>query len=800
MSNSRSYGLLVISALSALSALAGPAAAGELPRVGIGAVLDGDSAVLGEFAETVRQEILVLTEGEFEVGFEAETGDWTEPSVAKLIDRMLEDPSVDLVLGLGTIASHSFCCLDPLPKPVIAALVIDPDLQNLPRSGGTSGVPNLNYLAFPSSVESDMEQFLRIVPFEKLAVVFNRWFVEAVPALAERFPALLAGQAIEPRMVLAGDSVDEALASIPDDAEAVYTAPLLHLSEDERRRFYDGLNQRRLPSFSVFGVAELEYGAMVAQRDHAFYQRLARRLALNVQRILLGEDAGTIPVTIPDRQLLTINMAAVRATDQYPPWEILAEAELVNEEVEFDRRLSLDGVVREAIEVNLDLLARRREVAAGEQETALARSLLRPRIDVSAGGVAIDEDRTSPFSPQGEVTYSGGLTLGQVLYSEPLAANLEIQRQLQLGREQSLAELRLDIAEEAAVTYLGVLRAKTFERIRKSDLRLTRSNLELARVRQAVGTAGPGEVYRWESRLAGARLELTEAQASRLQAQEAMNRLLHRWQSEGFDTEDVGLDDPELITSKERIYAYTISPRHLEVFANFTIEYGLERAPELAQLDAAIAAQERALKSARRSFWSPEAGLQASLERILGTSGAAGGGGEAFGVEVPDDTSWSVAIQGSLPLFAGGARRAEVIRAEETLARLELEREALAERLEQRIRAQLHQTRASFAGIRLSNQAAAAARKTLDVVTDSYTRGAADILDLLDAQSAALTADLAAADALYQFFIDLIELERAINRLDFFTSPEEDEAWFADLDAYFENAGVEPRPRQGRGW
>ena len=59
--------------------------------------------------------------------------------------------------------------------------------------------------------------------------------------------------------------------------------------------------------------------------------------------------------------------------------------------------------------------------------------------------------------------------------------------------------VRLDVAQSAASAYLDVLRAKTFERIERVNLEVSRENLELARVREAIGQAGPEEVYRWES-------------------------------------------------------------------------------------------------------------------------------------------------------------------------------------------------------------------------------------------------------------------------------------------------------------
>jgi len=787
----------VAAVLAAVLAMLAVPATAELPVVRIGVVADGPSLVTDQLTGLVRDEIVALTEGELDVRFgppsgpEVSVGEWNVPSVEARVDALLADPSIDLIVAVGAIASHGFCCRGELPKPVIAATVVDADLQALPRAeGGGSGVANLNYLAFPESVASDVEEFRRIVPFRRLAIVFNRWFFDVLPELVPKFSEIVAEQGIEPSLVLIGDSVDEALAAIPEDVEAVYVAPLLHLDEEARRRFYDGLAERRLPSFSLFGVGELEYGALAAQRDVTFYQRLARRVALNVQRILLGEEAGTLEVTIPDRQLLTINMETARRIDKYPPWEVLTEAAVINEEPDYARELSLASVVEEAVEANLDLLAGRREVLAGAQEVALARALLRPRVGLSATGMVIDDDRANPLVGQAERSWSGGVAVEQLVFSEPAWANVAIQRSLQLGREEAFGQLRLDVVLEAATAYLSVLRAKTFERIRREDLRLTRSNLELARVRQSVGSAGPGEVYRWQASLAEARRALITAQAQRLQAMEAVNRLLGRWLVEGFDTRDVSLDAPELLATLAPLSSYTGSPRHFGIFSAFQVEEGLARAPELARIDAAVTAQERALRSSRNAFRLPRVALQASVDETFEKGGE--GSGSVPGT--PDDTDWSVALGASFDLYAGGERRAAVVRAEEELARLRLERDALADRIEQRIRATLHRTRAAAAGIRLSRQAEAAARRTLELVTDAYRRGTVDVLDLLDAQNAALQAELSAADALYQFFIDFLEHQRSVDRFDFFVDAADNEAWFERLDAYFAEAGVDPRP------
>jgi outer membrane protein TolC len=150
-----------------------------------------------------------------------------------------------------------------------------------------------------------------------------------------------------------------------------------------------------------------------------------------------------------------------------------------------------------------------------------------------------------------------------------------------------------------------------------------------------------------------------------------------------------------------------------------------------------------------------------------------------------DETDWSVGVSLTLPLFQGGERFSEQKRVFHELARLRLERAAVKERIDQRIQAAVIKTEVSFPSIQLSRDAAEASGKNLELVMDSYSRGVVSILDLLDAQNASLVTEQAAANAVYDFLIDLMEVQRAANLFDFFTSPEERESWFSRMKAFF---------------
>jgi outer membrane protein TolC len=146
----------------------------------------------------------------------------------------------------------------------------------------------------------------------------------------------------------------------------------------------------------------------------------------------------------------------------------------------------------------------------------------------------------------------------------------------------------------------------------------------------------------------------------------------------------------------------------------------------------------------------------------------------------------------SFPLFEGGSKFAARQEAAEQLARLRLQRQALEERIEQRVRSALHWLGTSHAAIHQARLAAEAAGKSLNVVEDAYSQGVVSIVDLLDAQNAALVTDLAAANAVYDFLINLMAFERAAGQFAFFMSQEDQESLLQRASDYFNKEGYSP--------
>ncbi len=781
-----SRSLIVIAAL--LPGWFFPVSAEAQRVVTFGVVVDGPSFYRASFRPLLQNEIRDLLGSEFDARFPDDkelVADWTRRGVETALQRLMDDPDVDLILTFGVIASQVAVEFGPLPKPVVAPFVLDAELQGLPMVDGASGVQNLTYVGFPTATRSDLEAFREVVPFDHLAVLIERAYLRAVPSMRSAVERAMTELGINGTIIDVGPSIDLALGALPAEADAVFVGFLPRVSEEDTDRLIRTLANRRLPSYTVLGEEWVRRGFLTSAATDLVGQRIARRAALNVQRILLGEDPATIPVQFTRNARVSINMATARAVGVSPPWAIMTEAVLIDRErLDVERRVNLGRAVREALARNLDLAAQTLAVEAGEQRVRGARAPLLPQVDFGVDALVIDADRAAAsFGRVPERSIAGSATLVQRLYSERAWAGYGIEKHLQEGRVQGLDEVRLDVIFEAAATYLTVMRAKTVERVVQDNLRVSRSNLELAQVRQSIGTAAAGEVARWESEIARSRQEVITANSLRNIVEIQLNRLVRHPLEEPFLTEEARPEDVPVITNNPRLRPFLASAASFRVLRDFMAQQALSGSPELRQFDAAIAAQSRALTATNRAYFIPDLALLASATNVWSKSGAGSDPPPGTGI-VPNDLGWAFRINLSYPIFTGFARSAAKSQAELDLEDLQTRRASIADRVQQRVRSAMHQMGASYANIGLARASSDAAQLNLDLVIDAYSRGAASITDLIDAQNNALLADLDAANTAYDFLIDVMDVERAVGSYTFFLTRQERDDFLDRLDGF----------------
>ena len=222
------------------------------------------------------------------------------------------------------------------------------------------------------------------------------------------------------------------------------------------------------------------------------------------------------------------------------------------------------------------------------------------------------------------------------------------------------------------------------------------------------------------------------------------------------------------------------------MLTRFLVGEALRVSPELAQADAAIAAEDRQHTAAGRAFWMPTLSLQGGLNNVFSRDGAGSIAPHPAGRTSP----W-----GPGPTCSGssGSRRrcrsspdsgADAARAQTgfDLERLKVERAGAAQTVEQRVRAALETAASSYAAIALTREASDAADRNYELVSDAYARGTASITALIDAQDAAeLSSAEAAANAVHDFLLDLMRVERAMGDFGALRPAEQQQAFLERL-------------------
>lgn len=745
------------------------------PPVRVGVMLDSKDPVIHELWKEIDSEIRALFETSRTVEpARIESGDWSAQRSLEAYEQLVADPDVDVIINIGFVGGSVIARKKTFPKPVFVFGIMDPVVQGLAEARrNNSGIENLSYILLKSPLRGDLEFFREVVPFKKIALMLGS---ELVGALDAQTRALLGGMIntasaglgdAEVQLVLVDNDAEKAAAAVASDVDAVYLGFFPRLKPESLTQLIAALNKRRLPTMGT-ELPWLEQGAMLTNATEADNARLARRMALNLEAVLMGEPAAELPVFIDFEERLTINWRTIREIGFPLRWDILSRAEVINDDYLYKgREIHLEMVMRESLTRNLAIKADEQAVISAQQDLANARARLRPTVDLGLTGSQIDDDRAA--SAQGsaaERTFSSNLTVQQLLYSEQASAGVAVSRQLLAADGFARDQTVLDAVLDTGLIYLDVLRARALVSVRKEDLILSRRNLETSRLRESVGYSGRADVYRWESEVVRNRQALIESEVQYRLAASRLNQILDRPQDETFRIKEEGTEMGMVSWYSDAFSSALTTPADLEVLLAFLIQEAMQGLPEIKQLDAQMAALERQLASNRKVRWVPTAALQGQADYTLDRAGV---GSSPLLPATPEDLSWSVALNFSLPVFQGGKIRNDIAQTNAQIRQIAEQRRDLVNNLELNVRARMVELVSSYFDLDSSKQAAEWAGKSLELVQDGYAKGSITIVSLLDAQNAALNAREAAAVATFDMAQSILYLERALGDYSLFS-------------------------------
>jgi outer membrane protein TolC len=730
------------------------------PEIVIGVVRDGpdpgeDSvpAIERELAGHLRDEQPVRFKGGFD-------GDWSLDGAGRALDAALADPEVDLLLLTGALATYRAVKTETLDKPVISGFVAHAGLFAGPVQDGRSAKPNLAFTTLGDRVRRDLEEFRGVIPFTALHVAVSGEVLEYLPEVRRRIAAYQESLGIEIAVVEVSPDVDDSLSQFGESAQAVYLTGLERLTPAARRRLIDALNERRLPTFSMRGRADVEDGALAAITPDMALQTV-RRAALNLSRVIRGEGTADLPVLMSVDTALVINAATAVAIGWRPDRITGLRAEFVKMRSLFMEEVLELGQAYELAEAgNTALTVSDAAVEGAEQDQFRTRSSLLPQL---LADLTYEKGRFDPFGDAKATR--GTLVLRQQIWDDAAWADYKSSKRLFESSSLDREADRLEVLAAAGRSFLGLALAQALFRVEADNLQLTRDNLELARLRRDVGYSGRDEILRWESQLAQDQSNLLTANQDVETTRIVLNQVLGETQSRRWMPQAPEVD-PDAFPFVDGRLADLFSPfNDKRGLREAMVRFALAHQPELLAEGKTIEAQDLQVNQLRRRYYVPDVFAEALWSDAFS--------GDGLSLVVPQDQFYSVRVGASYPLFEGGRRKHDLHRARADQTQLERRQQLVGELVEQDVRTALRRCEASFPRITFTRRSAASAAENLGLVRDRYAEGLVDVIDLLDAQNQNLVAEQLATAAVYDFLTDLVDLQRSLAWFEDEKSPEE---------------------------
>lgn len=391
------------------------------------------------------------------------------------------------------------------------------------------------------------------------------------------------------------------------------------------------------------------------------------------------------------------------------------------------RPATLAELIAAADQRNPSIAAARQAIAVAEARVALARAGRGPTVTAS-GTAATAGGGTSTTTPP--FSSSTSISATYLLYDSGQIGHAVRQAEANLKAARlALEAARQDVANGVAQAYVNLLRAERTVGLREQVMAQSRESLRLAEGQFRAGVVPRSDVVRAQAGLAAAEGELLVARNAVDQAKASLNVVLGQ-----------APPSPVAVAPAPAVPALTIAPAGLPALT--------EERPEVRRALAEIEAAEAALALARAS-----GGLRMTLD---------GRGTHAFAPST--QTTYSIGTTISFPLSDAGRVDAQVAEATATLAsvreriqttRLTLQQQSFVAYLA------ILDARARIASARAG---LAFAQESLRLAQGRYAAGAGPFLEVVDAQTALVAAEVTLARAEFDELAGVLSLRYALGR------------------------------------
>ena len=699
----------------------------------------------------IEKEFTDVLEGNYTVVFPKElqvVAKEGNEEIDKSYSDLAKNKKVDVIIGGDHSVSNQI-----ISKESVKKLSIMPFAQYISH-GETSQVENLTYSVQEIGFDK-IFQLLRSVDkdFSEIALIAPEEFFDVDKKMFSYIEKEIKKNGVSKVKWIPFNGDYEKLAT---DVKGETVALLGGFSDQDKFiQVMDVLNNEKIVTYADgygTGISEKAYLSFEVDTN---IQRRLRKSAISLLEILDGGSAKDQKVYVVGGEMRpVINQSVAEKIEKWPNWRTTVAAKIVGKE-NLGEELTLYSSIRKGLEDNLQLTIDKNDLNIQEYQVDAAKSSRLPQVVAAGGYKAVDQGQADAQNDVKKDNTYVGVGLKQVIWNDKLNSSVSIEKSIYNAEKENYKQSELDTVLKISTAYFNVLKLKASQSIQYSNLELTKKNLELARVREKVGYSRKSDVYRWESKLATDISKLSDSQAKLQNAKEQLMRILNNDLNTNFQPIDI-LDTEEFLgiagleLTKKNVMDDTLDK---------LIKLGLENSTEIKQIENYTIAAERKLKEANRNFYSPEVALTADYNYYMDRKGS----GNLYAPDGdPRKEAWTVGVQVSIPLLEGGERIAVRNTATEQVQKLTLQKEDVENSVKQNIRASLTDLVTAKISVETSKDARVAAVKTLELVTDSYSRGEVSITELLDSQNVAIQAKESESASKYDYYTKLMITERAV--------------------------------------
>ena len=693
-------------------------------------------------------------------------------------EKMLASKDVDLILSFGSINNIVIAKNKSFPKPVILFGVINDDFITFPEGQFASNIPNLTYILTPQSYKRDLIQFKEIYPYRKIGIVVDNYLTEIYPVkntLDNIFKTIDAEYVLIP--INQVDDIDGKLESL----DAVYLSGGLFFSKKEKISLIQKFNKKNLPTFTSINEDFSDYGILLTSQPINNLEQFFRRIALNIEATVNGDDLSQLPIYMDIEAKLSLNIETAFQINFPLKYSFLLQTNIVGDanRLSSQKQYTLPDVIHQVLDKNLNLKAEQKNIKLAEQEVKLSKSEYLPDLSTLASGTYLDPELAKVSNGSNpEYTTTGNVKLEQLIFSEQASANIKIQKELAKAAKESYSSKEKDAILNSGIAYYNALIAKANFLINNENLRVTRQNYEIAQQKFDAGETGKSDVLRWKSELAMATQNIVNSFTQLNQSFNELNQILNNPIGLKIDVLNTDIKNPEK-KDNWKLFTMLDDPFLREKFTLFVEETAIENAHELKSLQYNISASKHLELLYQRSKFLPTIGIQGQYNHTFTRNGQ----GTAYpaGFTGSPNGYYNVSVQLSLPIFQKNQRNINRQKSFIQREQLNIQKNETIVSIKRNVNDIILTIISQFSSIELSKVSTGAAKESLDLMQVSYSNGAIGITSLIDSQQAYFQAQQQQANATYNFQLSILQLERIMSYFFTLHTKEENQAFINQI-------------------